>query len=110
MWSSHVQNERTALRQEDGRYLARSHYSPASGLNANGRITLLIRDPDDKAIARFAVDLPTISDQVGANNERFMRFLREITIRPEDSRRSGSSGKRAPHPGYQGGLVRRRAL
>ncbi|MBI4562286.1 MAG: hypothetical protein HY724_09605 [Candidatus Rokubacteria bacterium] len=55
---SFVQNERTALRQEDGRYLARCLYSfPTAGLSARARVTLLIRDSDGKDVARFTVDL-----------------------------------------------------
>ena len=58
MRPSFVQNERTALRQEDGRYLARCLYSfPTEGLIPNGRVTLLIRDQDSKDVARFTVDL-----------------------------------------------------
>lgn len=56
--ASFVQNERTALRQEDGRYLARSLYSfPTQGLRPNDRITLSIRNPEGREVARFAVDL-----------------------------------------------------
>lgn len=55
---SFVQNERTALRQENGRYLARCLYSfPAAGLSSTGRVTLLVRDPDGRNVARFTVDL-----------------------------------------------------
>ena len=55
---SFVQNERTALRREDGRYLARCLYSfPTAGLSAKARVTLLIRDADGKDVARFTVDL-----------------------------------------------------
>lgn len=53
-----VQNERTALRQEDGRYLARCFYSfPTAGVTPNGQVTLLIRDRDGRDVARFTVDL-----------------------------------------------------
>lgn len=58
---SFVQNERTALRLENGRYLARCFYSfPTEGLRPTGRVTLLIRDPDSKHVARFTVDLSTM--------------------------------------------------
>lgn len=53
-----VQNERTALRQADGRFLSRSIYAfPANDLDGKGRVTLLVRDSDDKEVARFVVDL-----------------------------------------------------
>jgi hypothetical protein len=56
--ASFVQNERTALRQEDGRYLARCLYSfPTDGLNPRERITLVIRNQDGREIAKFTVDL-----------------------------------------------------
>ncbi len=55
---SFVQNERTALRLEDGRYLARCLYSfPIQGLRLNGRVTLLVRDVDRGDVVRFTVDL-----------------------------------------------------
>jgi len=53
-----VQNERTALRQADGRFLSRSIYAfPANDLDGKGRVTLLVRNSDDKEVARFVVDL-----------------------------------------------------
>jgi hypothetical protein len=53
-----VQNERTALREEDGRFAARCLYVfPAEGLDARGRVTLLVRDPDSRERAKFTVDL-----------------------------------------------------
>lgn len=58
---SFVQNERTALREEDGRYLARCFYSfPTAGLNPRGQVTLLVRDPDGRGVARFTVDLASM--------------------------------------------------
>lgn len=55
---SFVQNERTALRLEDGRYLARCFYSfPAQQLRPNSRVTLSVRDPEGGEVARFTVDL-----------------------------------------------------
>lgn len=55
---SFVQNERTALRLEDGRYLARCFYAfPTAGLSPKGKITLRIQDPDGKDVERFTVDL-----------------------------------------------------
>ncbi len=56
-----VQNERTALRQEDGRFLARSIYVfPTEGLAAKGRVTLVVRDKDDHEVAKFPVDLSSM--------------------------------------------------
>jgi hypothetical protein len=56
-----VQNERTALRQEDGRFLARSVYAfPTDGLDPRGRVTLVVRDKDEREVAKFVVDLSTI--------------------------------------------------
>lgn len=55
---SFVQNERTALHLEDGRYLARCFYSfPAQQLRPNSRVMLLVRDPEGKEVARFTVNL-----------------------------------------------------
>ena len=59
--ASFVQNERTALRQEDGRYAARCLYVfPAEGVAPRGRVTLLVRDQDSKEMAKFTVDLSTM--------------------------------------------------
>lgn len=56
-----VQNERTALRQTDGRFLSRSLYTfPANDLDGKGRMTLVVRDHDEQEIARFLIDLSTI--------------------------------------------------
>lgn len=53
-----VQNERTALRGEDGGYSARCLYVfPAAGLGGKGRVTLVVRNPDDKDVSTFTVDL-----------------------------------------------------
>jgi hypothetical protein len=55
---SFAQNERTALREEDGSYTARCMYVfPADELDAKGRVTLVVRDQEDKQVARFTVDL-----------------------------------------------------
>ena len=55
---SFVQNERTALRLDDSRYLARCLYAfPTAGLSPKGRITLRIQNPDGKDVERFTVDL-----------------------------------------------------
>ena len=53
-----VQNERTALREPDGRYLARCVYAfPTSRLRPTERVTLVVRTPDGSEVAQFAVDL-----------------------------------------------------
>jgi hypothetical protein len=55
---SFVQNEHTALREEDGRFTARCLYVfPAEGLAPNDKLTLVVRDRDQWAMARFTVDL-----------------------------------------------------
>ncbi len=55
---SFVQNERTALRAEDGGYAARCLYVfPAAGLGAKARVTLIVRNPDEKEVSTFTVDL-----------------------------------------------------
>ncbi len=56
--ASFVQNERTALREEDGKYAARCLYVfPADGLDPKGRVTLVVRDAEEKEVAKFTVDL-----------------------------------------------------
>lgn len=58
---SFVQNERTALRRKDGRFLARCIYAfPTKRLNPKGRITLLVRDHNEQEVAKFLVDLSTM--------------------------------------------------
>jgi hypothetical protein len=54
-----VQNERTALRQADGRYLARCLYAfPTTALNPRGKVVLVVRDPVGKVeVARVPLDL-----------------------------------------------------
>jgi hypothetical protein len=55
---SFVQNERSALRQRDGRYLARCVYGFATEtLSPKGRVVLIVRDQNGKEVTRFAVDL-----------------------------------------------------
>lgn len=56
--ASFVQNERTALREEDGRYTARCLYVfPAEAVDPRSNVTLLIRDLEAKPVARFTVNL-----------------------------------------------------
>lgn len=53
-----VQNERTAMRRDDGRYLARCVYSfPTKDLNPRARLVLVVRDPGGQPVARFPIDL-----------------------------------------------------
>ena len=55
---SFVQNERTAAREEDGRYTARCLYVfPTEGLDPRGTVTLLVRDADARPVARFTLNL-----------------------------------------------------
>ena len=55
---SFVQNERTAIRQDDGRYAAQCVYSfPAEGIDPKGRVVLVVKDADEKEVAKFTVDL-----------------------------------------------------
>jgi hypothetical protein len=53
-----TQNERTALRGEDGQYTAHCMYVfPVEGVDPRGTVTLLVRDADEKQVAKFTVDL-----------------------------------------------------
>lgn len=55
---SFVQNERTALRAEDGSYAARCVYVfPAEELKGRGRYSLVVRNSDEKDVSTFTVDL-----------------------------------------------------
>lgn len=57
--ASFVQNERTALKQEDGRFAARNIYVfPVEGLPAQGTVTLVVRHRiDKKEVCRTSIDL-----------------------------------------------------
>lgn len=53
-----TQNERTARREDDGSYTARCMYVfPSGGLKPSDTVMLIVRDPDDKPVAKFTVDL-----------------------------------------------------
>jgi len=56
--ATYAQNERTALRQDDGSYTARCMYIfPAEGVDPKGKVMLVVKDSEDKPVARFTVDL-----------------------------------------------------
>ena len=56
-----VQNERTAARQDNGGYLARSVYGfPTRDLTGKSRVLLVVRDPDGRDVSRFTIDLSTM--------------------------------------------------
>lgn len=55
---SFVQNERTAVRNEGGDYLARCLYGfPIKDLKGSSRIQLVVRGADGRDVSRFAIDL-----------------------------------------------------
>jgi hypothetical protein len=52
------QNERTGRREESGAYTARCLYVfPAEQLKPNETLVLIVKDSDDKQVAKFTVDL-----------------------------------------------------
>ena len=56
-----VQNERTAVRQADGQYLARCVYAfPTRDLTGTSRVALVVRDADGRDVGRFTLDLSTM--------------------------------------------------
>jgi len=56
-----IQNERSAARQEDGRYLARCVYGfPTRYLTETSRVALVVRDADGRDVSRFTIDLSTM--------------------------------------------------
>jgi hypothetical protein len=58
---SFVQNERTALRLDDGAYLARCVYGfPVRDLDPRGRVVLTVADADGREVSRFTIDLSTM--------------------------------------------------
>jgi hypothetical protein len=53
-----VQNERTAARLQDGRFLARCVYTfPVKQLTGRSRVALVVRDGDAREASRFVIDL-----------------------------------------------------
>ena len=58
---SFVQNERTALRENDKGYVARCVYGfPTKELTGSSRVVLAVRNPDGKDVSRFTIDLSTM--------------------------------------------------
>ncbi|MBI4637456.1 MAG: hypothetical protein HY727_14005 [Candidatus Rokubacteria bacterium] len=56
-----VQNERTALREESGTFLARCVYGFATrDLSGSSRVVLVVRDADGRDVRRFTIDLATM--------------------------------------------------
>jgi hypothetical protein len=56
--ASFVQNERTALPQSDGSYLARCVYGfPVRDLDPRGRVVLTVADGDGHDVSRFTIEL-----------------------------------------------------
>lgn len=59
--ASFTQNERTALKGEDGQYTARCLYVfPGAGVDPKSTVTLLVRDIEDRQVAQFRVDLSSM--------------------------------------------------
>lgn len=53
-----VQNERTAVRRDDGRFQARCDYwFPTRELSGTARLTLVVGDANGKPVAQFLIDL-----------------------------------------------------
>jgi hypothetical protein len=56
--ASFVQNERTAMHQEDRAYLARCLYGfPTRDVKGNDRLALIVADADGRDVTRFTIDL-----------------------------------------------------
>jgi hypothetical protein len=59
--ASFVQNERTAIRQEDGAYVARCVYGfPTQDLTGRQKVALVVADADGRDVSRFAIDLASM--------------------------------------------------
>ena len=59
--ASFVQNERTAVRQEDGVYLARCVYGfPIRDLDPRARLALTVADSEGRDVSRFTIDLASM--------------------------------------------------
>jgi hypothetical protein len=56
-----VQNERTAIRQDDGSYVARCVYGfPVQDLPPRARVALIVADADGRDVSRFTIDLASM--------------------------------------------------
>ena len=56
--ASFVQNEHTAVRQDDGGYLARCVYGfPTREVKGGERLALIVADGDGRDVTRFTIDL-----------------------------------------------------
>ena len=56
-----VQNERTAVRDDAGRFVARCVYGfPIKELTGSSRLLLAVRDAEGKDVSRFTIDLSTM--------------------------------------------------
>ena len=61
MKASFAQNERTALRDDDGQFTARCLYVfRPEGVDPDSTVTLQVQDPEDKVVAKFTVNLATM--------------------------------------------------
>ena len=59
--ASFVQNERTAVRQEDGAFMARCVYGfPIQDLTGRAKVALVVADPDGRDVSRFTIDLASM--------------------------------------------------
>jgi hypothetical protein len=58
---SFVQNERTAMRTDNGGYLARCVYGfPVKEIGPKARLVLVVRDTDGRDVSRFTIDLASM--------------------------------------------------
>ena len=58
---SFVQNERTAMRTENGGYLARCVYGfPVKEIGPRARLVLVVRDTEGRDVSRFTIDLASM--------------------------------------------------
>ena len=56
--ASFVQNERTAVRHDDGVFMARCVYGfPIQDLTGGAKVALVVADADGRDVSRFAIDL-----------------------------------------------------
>jgi hypothetical protein len=58
---SFVQNERSAVRDDAGHFVARCVYGfPIKDITGASRVVLSVRDPEGKDVSRFTIDLSTM--------------------------------------------------